>query len=95
MPSFICPTPRVHLGNPLRASARADGLLMCGDVTQCCGNVLLFIKRREMEKTFPTQRNAFSLFPLIKEQRCKCNQPRRQRVGVRVSSEENILRVNG
>lgn len=64
MTSFLRPRQPPRLGNPLRARAGANVLLtMCGDVTQCCVNVLLFITRREMEAQFPgTERNTFSLF---------------------------------
>lgn len=45
-----------------------------------------------MGKPFPsTQRETHSLhFLLIKERRHKCNQTRRQRVGVRILSEEHL-----
>lgn len=95
MTSSLRPHQPPCLGHPFRA--RVDAVLtMCGDVTQRCDNVPLFITRRQMEKPFAgTQRETHSLyFPPIKERRCKHNQTRRQHVGVHISSERNILRVN-
>lgn len=81
--------PRRH-GNLLRASADV-ALAMCGDVTQCCGNVLLFITRWETEKNIPPALRAKNASSDQGATLARCNQARRLRVGVRaVVSEEHL-----